>query len=96
MSVCRSWLPVHFFPYSLRHRIQAAIYFKNNLSKRWCLNCKEYDTDNPEVVIAVPVNEDEKNQLRARLIPLMASSQDVIARQFVECTWVVHKSNSQV
>lgn len=66
--------------------IQAAIYLKNVLSKRWCLHGIEHDPDNSEVITSVPVNEDEKNQMRARLIPLMASSEGVIARQLVECT----------
>ena len=79
LVVGTSFCPVIIFS------IQAAIYLKNVLSKRWCLHGIERDPDNPEVIASVPVNEDEKNQMRTRLIPLMASSEGVIARQLVEC-----------
>lgn len=72
--------------------VQAAIYLKNVLSRRWCLHGIEHDPDDPDVIASVPVNEDEKSQMRARLIPLMASSEGVIARQLVECI-VISPSN---
>ena len=74
---------------SLTRSLQAAIYFKNNLSKRWCLNCRETDPDNPSVVIALPINEQEKATIRSSLIQIMVSSEDVLAKQFIECATAV-------
>ena len=81
-----------FYPV-IRFSIQAAIYLKNVLSKRWCLHGVEYDPDHSDIITFTPVNEEEKNQMRAKLIPLMALSEGVIARQLVECI-MISKSNS--
>lgn len=67
-------------------RLQAAIYFKNSVTKRWCLNCNETDPENSVVVIAVPVNPEEKAAIRQNIVQTLLNSEEVIAKQFVEST----------
>ena len=74
---------------SVTLRLQAAIYFKNSVTKRWCLNCNETDPDNSAIVVAVPINPEEKAMIRGNIIQLLTSSEDAIARQYVESGSVV-------
>ena len=56
---------------SVTHRLQAAIYFKNSVTKRWCLNCNETDPDNSAIVVAVPINPEEKAMIRGNIVQLL-------------------------
>lgn len=72
--------PLFYFTNSL----QAAIYFKNCVTKRWCLQTSEKDPDNPSVVLYEPVNEVEKAEVRKAIMQLLATIENVIALQLVE------------
>lgn len=65
-------------------RLQVAIYFKNCITKRWCLACNEYDPDNSNVVISIPIDNDEKATIRTSLLSLLVSSPDAISKQLIE------------
>lgn len=65
-------------------RLQAAIYFKNSVTKRWCLNCNETDPENSAVVISIPVNPEEKAAIRQIIIQALLNSEEVISKQFAE------------
>lgn len=64
--------------------LQASIYFKNCVTKRWCLLTSEKDPDNPSVVLYEPVNEAEKAEIRKANMQLLATIENVIALQLVE------------
>ena len=64
--------------------LQAAIYFKNCVTKRWCLQTSEKDPDNPSIVLYEPVNEAEKVEIRKASMQLLATIENVIALQLVE------------
>ena len=71
----------HFY---FTNSLQAAIYFKNCVTKRWCLQTSEKDPDNPSVVLYEPVNEAEKAEIRKASMQLLATIENVIALQLVE------------
>ena len=64
--------------------LQAAIYFKNCVTKRWCLQTSEKDPDDPSVVLYEPVNEAEKVEIRKASMQLLATVENAIALQLVE------------
>ena len=65
--------------------MQIAIYLKNCVTKRWCLNCNEVDPSDENVILNTPIHKDEKAIIRPVLLPLLVQSPEVISRQIVEC-----------
>lgn len=81
---CQFCKPVTPSQFQLMHSLQAAIYFKNCITKRWCLATNEKDPDDPSTVLYSPVNNMEKAEIRRITVRLLQTVEDVISRQLIE------------
>lgn len=73
-------------PIPLIHRLQAAIYLKNSITKRWCLNCNEVGQTEEQAVVESPISPEEKEVIRSTLISLLVTVHDSISKQLIEST----------